>query len=124
MATVQAILDRAVEWKTWVSDAGMLAFLSDLQSNILKGHGRDYTANIFLSFEEMKKEQIWELLQTLSYLTTSALDQLRSAAAYGATKVSGGRVLCVFLTASGYKRLDVAPADMPTDAAFLAGMRT
>lgn len=124
MATVQTVLDRAVEWKTWVSDAEMLAFLSDLQSNILKGHGRDYTANIFLSFEEMKKEQIWELLQTLSYLTTSALDQLRSAAAYGATKVSGGRVLCVFLTASGYKKLDIPPGDMPTDAAFLAGMRT
>ncbi|WP_160005691.1 Dyp-type peroxidase [Rhizobium sp. 18055] len=123
MSTVQAILDDAIEWKTWTSDAGMLAFLTDLQSNILKGHGRDYTANIFLSFEGMPQEKISALLQTLSYLTTSALDQLRAAAAYSATKVSGGRVLCVFLTANGYQRLGVAQSDMPADLAFRAGMQ-
>ena len=36
-------------WKTATPDES--AMLADLQANILKGHGRNHTANLFLRFD-------------------------------------------------------------------------
>jgi hypothetical protein len=36
--------------------AAELAMLNDLQGNILKGHGRRFTSNLFLAFEKSKQD--------------------------------------------------------------------
>lgn len=123
MAALNDILAKPIRWRDWDRDADLLAFLSDLQANILKGHGRDHTANMFLSFAQMDAARISGLLQKLSFLVTSALDQLRSAEAFKLTKVSGGRIICVFLARGAYQKLNVTDAAVPADMAFRAGMR-
>jgi Dyp-type peroxidase family len=121
MATIETILSNAIAWTTWTSDADVMALLSDLQANILKGHGRDHTANIFVSFDGMQPQEIAVLLTDLSFAVTSALDQLRAAAAFKSAGVSGGRVACVFLSAGAYAKL--GSNSPPADAAFNDGMR-
>ncbi|MBW6526578.1 Dyp-type peroxidase [Sphingomonas sp. RHCKR7] len=123
MFKLDDILSKPVRWRDWDQNASLLAFLSDLQANILKGHGRDHTANIFLGFGGMSRDQIAELLRRLSFLTTSALDQLRAAEAFKLTGVSGGRIVCVFLARGAYAKLGVDDGKVPGDAAFRAGMR-
>lgn len=123
MASLKHLLDAPIKWKEWPTSTPMLAFLSDLQANILKGHGRDHTANVFVSFAGMPQEAIRGLLATLSFLTTSALEQLRAAEAFKATGVSGGRVVCVFLARGAYGKLEVPGHDTPRHPAFRAGMR-
>lgn len=122
MTDLQTLLDKPIKWTDWTTDANLLSLLSDLQANILKGHGRDHTQNIFLSFDGMKPEQVAALLRDLSFITTSALEQLRGAAAFKATKVSGGTVICVMLSMGGYRKLGIAGANIPGDHAFREGM--
>ena len=117
------ILAHPIDWHRYLYDNDLSALLTNLQANILKGHGRDHTGNIFVSFGAMPPPQIAALLQTLSTSVTSALSQLRSAATYRSLKVNGGRVICVFLSASGYAKLGQADHRVPGDAAFRAGMR-
>lgn len=122
MATVSAILATPIRWNDYVHDSDLRTLLSDLQANILKGHGRDHSGNIFLSFEAMSPAAIAALLQKLSMSVTSALAQLRAATAFKTTGINGGRVIGFFLSAQGYRKLGLAAA--PADAAFQAGMRT
>ncbi len=121
MPTIAAILSRHIEWTKWTDDPETMALLSDLQANILKGHGRDHTANVFISFDGMKETEISALLTDLSFAVTSALDQLRAAAAFKSAGISGGRVVCVFLSAKGYAKLGAK--SVPSDVAFRDGMR-
>ncbi len=48
-----------------------------MQANILKGHGRDHTGNIFVSFHGMSADAVADLLHKLALLTTNSLEQLR-----------------------------------------------
>ncbi|WP_313601783.1 hypothetical protein [Rhizobium sp.] len=123
MTDSQALLDKPIKWKGWTTDRDLLSLLSDLQANILKGHGRDHTQNIFLSFDGMAPMQVSGLLRDLSFVTTSALEQLREAEAFGVAKVSGGAVVCVMLSAAGYAKLGISGSNIPGDHAFRAGMR-
>ena len=123
MPNLDQMLDGQITWKNWPTDADLLAFLSDLQANVLKGHGRDHTANVFISFGKAAEGDVREMLTKLSYLTTSALEQLRSAEAFNATGVSGGRVVCVFLGRGAYDKLGVPDAERPANPAFREGMR-
>ena len=123
MAKLDTILNTTITWKNWTSDADLLSLLSDLQANILKGHGRDHTKNVFLSFAGMKSDAVAGLLRDLSFVTTSALTQLREAEAFKATKLGGGTVVSVFLSAKGYAALSLPDANIPADASFRAGMR-
>jgi deferrochelatase/peroxidase EfeB len=122
MTDLQTLLDKPISWRKWTTDSDLLSLLSDLQANILKGHGRDHTQNIFLSFAEMSSADVAGLLSDLSFVTTSALEQLREAAAFSAARVSGGTVVCVMLSIGGYKKLGIPGANIPGDHAFREGM--
>lgn len=124
MTDLQTLLDRPIRWSDWTTDGELLSLLADLQANILKGHGRDHTQNIFLSFEGMTSDKISGLLRDLSFVTTSALEQLREAAAFSAAQVSGGTVVCVMLGIGGYRKLGLPGANIPGDFAFREGMAT
>ncbi|WP_211314179.1 Dyp-type peroxidase [Humitalea rosea] len=101
----------------------MAAFLDDLQANILKGHGRHFTANLFLGFDGMAPDAVASLLRALSGYVTSALQQLLTNRSSAGPKIDGGPVRCLFLSASGYRALG-GLAKMPDDTALQEGMRS
>jgi Dyp-type peroxidase family len=121
--TLDQLLSRPIKWASWNKDPSTRDFLIDLQANILKGHGRDHTGNVFISFAGMKTEAIKGLLHRLTPLITTALEQLREATAYRNTRVSGGRIACFFLARGGYEKLAIKAAKWPSDLAFQEGMR-
>jgi len=103
-------------------DAQWLAMLNDLQGNILKGHGRFHTANVFLNFPADKIDGAKAFLKQLAAKdVTSALQQLFDAQLHKSTGKNAGPFTAMFLTASGYKALGLV-AVMPEGAAFRAGM--
>lgn len=120
-------LNRTLSWTNALmakrpSDAADLAMLSDLQGNILKGHGRDHTINLFVRFEAAGAERVRGLLRELGHEIPSALDQLTGAQLYKATKRSAGVFTAVLLSASGYRKLGVGEL-LPVGDAFRAGMK-
>jgi deferrochelatase/peroxidase EfeB len=117
------VLKAPIAWKHWATDPAVHAVLADMQSNILKGHGRDHTGNVFVSFKGMRPEAVAHLLRALAALVNSALDQLRGAEAFKAARISGGRVTCLFLSAGGYRALGLPQRQWPADPSFQAGMR-
>jgi Dyp-type peroxidase family len=112
------VLNQPLRWKNANGDEK--AMLQDLQANILKGHGRKHTANLFLRFGSAAAGR--SLLQALAPQVTSAKQQLEANELFKSTKQSGGLVTLVFLTRAAYDVLGVAPAAIPPDAAFGAGM--
>ncbi len=106
------------------ADAEALAVLSDLQGNILKGHGRRATRHLFLKFGD-DQAAARAFIRKIEPLLPSALAQLQQARAFKAGGPSGGPFVAFMLTAAGYAALGVANrAPQPADGgAFQQGMR-
>ena len=116
-------LNAPLRWKD--SSPSVVALLDDFQANILKGHGRDHTMNLFLAFDPAKKAQIRAAIHQLSGQITSAHQQLVAAEAFGHGSRDGGMVRCFLLSFAGYQALGVA-AKAPAGAAnsaFRQGMK-
>ena len=102
--------------------------LRDMQGNILKGHGRDFTFNLFLSFKPGQQHdvQVW-IANFASVFVTSARKQLDETQLFHDKKIPGGLFTSLFLSAEGYKYLGVPAAKVPkeTNAAtsFANGMK-
>ncbi|MDR5809083.1 Dyp-type peroxidase [Caballeronia sp. LZ019] len=103
--------------------AEQLTMLNDLQGNILDGHGREHTSNLFIRFNAAKRHEARAFLAHVAQRIGSALDQLFKARAYQTQNKDGGTFVAVMLTAAGYDALGVRKAK-PDDAAFVAGMKT
>jgi Dyp-type peroxidase family len=112
-------------------NADILHFMTDLQGNILKGHGREYTANIFCKFPAGKgaaAKAFFKALET-DALVRSAKHQLEDTAAYNAAKDAGAPLpvsptfYAVMISQAGYAYLAVDIAKQPSDPAFRASMR-
>ena len=117
-------LHRTISWRQALDakrpqDAQDLALLVDLQGNILKGHGRKHTANIFLRFGDAAAGRAF--LKSIGPDLNSALDQLYKTTVHKATGSDGGLFLAALLSAEGYKALGLQ-SRMPSDPAFSAGM--
>ena len=118
-------LDRNLSWKQALypktpQDTSDLAMLADMQGNILKGHGRKHTANVFLRFGDAKAGR--RFLGKLAADIPSALDQLLGTHLYQTIGTDGGVFISALISASGYKALGLPAAAMPSDDAFLKGM--
>jgi Dyp-type peroxidase family len=125
--------------------------LADLQGNILKGHGRNHTIQIFLRFKraplKRNPQAVKDLIRMLAkkYIT-SAMQQhkdtvrykeqmpggsLRDACAdrsFRSTvrykkQIPGSPFAAFYLSAKGYEALGYTTAQMPQDAKFQAGMK-
>jgi hypothetical protein len=74
-------LDQTLSWKdahaaTTPEAAGELAMLNDLQGNIQKAHGRDFTSNLFVSFDRNRQDAARKFVGRLGDDVNAALDQL------------------------------------------------
>ncbi len=111
-------LQSSLAWKQ--ADAEQLALLNDLQGNILDGHGRKATRNIFIQFADAANGRAF--IHDLAPLVTSAFRQLDAARQFRETGKSGGAFIAVMISAAGYAALG-AEAKKPSDGgAFDQGM--
>lgn len=102
--------------------AAELAMLNDLQGNILKGHGRPHTSNLFVKFSPGKETEARKFISEVGADVTTALDQLTKTQVYKASGVGGGTFIALMLSATGYDALGEAAAQPPGEA-FNAGMK-
>jgi Dyp-type peroxidase family len=93
--------------------------LADLQANILVGHGRDHTRNLFLRFDPARQAANRIRLTQLAEVVTSAEQALSDRARLKTGGEGGGPVILFAMSAGGYAALNL-PA--PADPAFRQGM--
>lgn len=98
------------------------ALLSNLQGNILKGHGRDHTANIFVEFSAAKKAEVREWLHAFADDVTSTKKQLKENERFKRNNVPGEIFRGIYISAKGYSYFDVPVAKQPKDPSFRNGM--
>jgi len=112
-----------------LTNAAERAMLETLQGNILKGHGRDVTAHVFLRFELQQTSAVRGFLKGLAPTLTSAKAQLADAARIRAARLARRKApktaafVGIALSAQGYRALAVPETQIPDDAAFRAGMK-
>lgn len=105
------------------ADTEELKMLQALQGNILKGHGRDYTANIFFKLDPAKQLEAKRMLRQLANeKLTNAHQQLVDAKRFKETNKDGGPFAHLALSFKGYQALGLA-ASAPDDPDFQAGMK-
>ena len=81
--------------------------LSNLQGNILKGHGRNHTQHIFIEFDTGKLQETKDWLKEFgNKKVTSCKKQLLETERFKRNGVSGDTFFGLLLTAEGYKLLD------------------
>jgi len=96
--------------------------LEDLQGNILKGHGRDKSGHIFLTFPNPQEnpEKIAALKNWIAQLAineiTSAQQQLNEAKAWREKNTSGKTFVHFALSSSGYTKLGFSDSQQPKGA--------
>lgn len=117
-------LNAPLRWKS--ADADERAMLDDLQGNILDGHGRRSTRNLFLKFgtDDEGKAAGRACLARLAPMVTSAAQQLADAEKFRKYHVSGPPFVGLLLSWAGYEALGLeAKAPTPADkGAFKEGM--
>ena len=120
-------LNRTISWTRALTaaspdDAATLAMLNDLQGNILKGHGRDNSIQLFLTFNAEKRLEVRKFLRGLGDKLPSALDQFTKAQLFKNIGQDGGLFVAAFLSSQGYEALGL-DAGKPVGTAFTAGMK-
>lgn len=98
--------------------------IADLQGNILKGHGRDYSVHLFIQWkpDRIAEAKQWIKTFTQDYLT-SAQQQADEALRYREAGIPGSVFANFFLTRKGYESLGFEPIQIPKDQPFTMGMK-
>ncbi len=112
-------LNEPLEWKK--ADKNVLG---DLQGNILKGHGREHTVNMFLNFDSTKPQLVKDFVRNVGRKVTSSLKQFEDTEKFKITGESGDSFVALFLTHKGYKALGVTAAKTPNNPAFVKGLKS
>jgi Dyp-type peroxidase family len=98
--------------------------IEDLQGNILKGHGRDYSVHLFLQWKQGQTDRAKQWLKTFTQTyVKSAKQQSDEAIIYRKEGISGGVFANVLLTRKGYEALGFEPFQIPVDVPFRMGMQ-
>ena len=113
-------LDAPLRWKGANSLEQKL--LRNLQGNILKGHGRDHTWNVFFTLGPDNRKSRRLLRQLGNGFVTDAYKQLLDADAFKTDRKDGGTFCAVFLSAAGYATLGLSFTPPAGNTAFGAGM--
>lgn len=117
-------------------DQAFKPLFDKLQGNIVKGHGREFSANIFVRFT-VEKEELRQLVRAIAtQYVTRASAQLKQAERYSTLGIPGSLFGNLMLTRHAYAKLghgaqlqqwfndppeDAAPV-LPQKANFLSGM--
>ena len=99
--------------------------LKSLQGNILQGHGRDHSVQIFLRFTA-PRPTVKRWIARRARDITSAQQQLDEIAQYRQNGIPGRLFMSFFLSATGYTYLEIpAPKDSPSirEQSFVHGMK-
>lgn len=96
-------------------------FFTELQGNILKGHGRDHSAHLFLRFTG-DVATIKQAIAQFGNLVTSAKKQAEEAKRYKQQRIAGDIFANFFLSVKGYQYLQFDIYEFLDDL-FLAGMK-
>lgn len=99
--------------------------LSNMQGNIIKGHGRDHTTHIFICFRIGKEKKAKQWIRNLAEEhITSCKKQLKERELYKRNKTDGDTFMSLFLSSEGYRYLGYANVNTKlTDEGFKAGMQ-
>lgn len=118
-------LEKPLEWMKESEDSEIRTLLDDLQGNILKGHGREHSVNLFLKFDADAAESARAFVREMGGAVTSALKQLRQTKRFKESleRLRGDTFVSFFLTAAGYDALGISTKNTPDDEAFLNGMK-
>ena len=114
--------EKAIDWQNPTTEVRVM--LDNLQANILKGHGRDRVALVFLKFIDrpMGQTRLRAFIAQLAKNLTSAYEQLSESLHYKNQLSSGETVVrCLYLSDSGYSKLGLSA---PRDPAFMGGMKS
>lgn len=98
--------------------------LEDLQGNILKGHGRNYSVHLFLQWKPAKVTKAKKWIQAFAETyVTSAQQQADEGLRYRQEGIPGKVFANFFLTRYGYEALEFKPFQVPKDQPFTMGMK-
>jgi Dyp-type peroxidase family len=90
--------------------------LKDLQANILKAHGRDFSYHVFLRLDPAKSlEAVRWMAQFAESRITSAWKLEQRRRAFKASGADGGAVFTLSLSATGYAALGFAVEQLPKE---------
>lgn len=100
------------------------SILEKMQGNILKGHGRDNTVNIFVRFSETDLEALRAgLISAAGGLVTDGWTQLEERKAFKENGTPGDLFGNFFLSRKGYRKLGFPGiGNLLTDSHFIGGM--
>lgn len=110
-------------------NADEMAMLKLLQGNILKGHGRHRTANVFLRFDPARAAEARQFLRENVGCLTTAKEQSENAKKVRLARQAGHRTaetrpfIACMLSYDGYEALGIDKARRPADQAFHDGMK-
>jgi Dyp-type peroxidase family len=111
-------LNAPLKWRSANTDEKKM--LDDLQGNILNGHGRRSTMNMFIRFgADQAKARAF--VKAVGAMTMSMHDQLKASDVFKATGVSAPVFVTLLLTKAGYVALGAAAKAPTGDAAFDQG---
>ena len=98
--------------------------LADLQGNILKGHGRDFSVHLFLKFKNSQINTVKEWIQSFAFKYVKSAKQQSDESLHDRQEsISGGLFANFFLSCKGYEYLNFQPLEIPTDQPFRMGMK-
>lgn len=98
--------------------------LADLQGNIIKSHGRDYSVLLFVRWRSDRLDQARRWIASFAgQWITSAQLQFEEARRYRETGEPGRVFGSFFLSRHGYEALGFSGAQLPSDQPFRMGMQ-
>ncbi len=98
--------------------------LRDLQGNILKGHGRPETSNVFFKLDPTKAQASRRALREIAnFHVTSAYEQLLETQRFHANGASGDTFVAAMLSFSGYVAIGRQASAPVGEPQFVKGMR-